>query len=145
MSLDQLFTKLTQAWRVQRQQIQVIGGALLILTCLVFWERSQWTQSAPADLLYDLPQTQSVYSSGASLTNSLPQTSNLDPPARWSCQDSKAWFQKELHRWQELEDLTSWICGQNLASQHLQGLLPLGMQLFLPDKVSTKLIHNQQC
>lgn len=104
MDLDQLLVRLRLAWRHQRQQVQYTGGALLILLCLVLWERSQWTQPTPSDLLHDLPQAQPEYNTGA------PSSGNSDLSSDWSCHNSAAWFQKQSHRWHEVEDLAGWLC-----------------------------------
>lgn len=118
----QLLIKLTQAWRVQRQQIQVIGGALLILLCLVFWERSQWTQPPPLDLLHDLPPAQPLHSSDAPDAPGPPHFGKSDPSTHWTCHNSKAWFQKHPYRWQELEELASLLCGFAAISGFQPGL-----------------------
>ncbi len=141
MRLDQLITKLTQAWRVQRQQIQVIGGALLILLCLVFWERSQWTQPPPLDLLHDLPQAQPTHSSDAPSATGLPHFSKSDPSTHWTCHNSKAWFQKQSHRWRELEELTGLLCGFDAASGFQLGLSLTGMQPILDPKHNYNAAH----
>ncbi len=131
MPLEQLFIKLTQAWRVQRQQIQVIGGALLVLLCLVFWERSQWTQPPPLDLLHDLPPAQPTHSSGAPSATGLPHSGKSDPSAPWTCHNSKAWFQKHPYRWRELEELAGLLCGFDAISGFQPGLNITGMQFIL--------------
>ncbi|KAA6421073.1 MAG: hypothetical protein FRX49_08984 [Trebouxia sp. A1-2] len=122
MPLDQLLIKLTQAWRVQRQQIQVIGGALLILLCLVFWERSQWTQPPPLDLLHDLPPAQPTPSSDAPSATGFSHFGNSDSSTHWTCHNSKAWFQKHPYRWRELEELAGLLCGFDAISGFQLGL-----------------------
>ncbi len=132
MSLEQLFRKLVQAWRMQRQQIQVIGGALLVLLCLVFYERSQWTQPPPLDLLHDLPPAQPSHSSDASSAAGLPHFGESDPSTHWTCHNCKAWFQKHPYRWRELEELASLLCGLDAISGFQLGRNITGMSLILP-------------
>ena len=131
MPLEQLLIKLTQAWRVQRQQIQVIGGALLILLCLVFWERSHWTQPPPLDLLHDLPPAQPTHSSDAPGATGLPHFGKSDPSTHWTCHNSKAWFQKHPYIWRELEELAGLLCGFDAISGFQPGLNITGTQPIL--------------
>lgn len=107
MSLDQLLVKLRQAWRVQRQQIQVIAGALALLACIVCWERNQWTQPARSDLLHDLPPSQPAYFPDVG-TDKLGQGASQSNA--WSCEQSAAWFHQQEHRWPELEDIATKLC-----------------------------------
>ncbi len=132
MNLHQLLVKGRLAWRQQQQQIRVIGGALLVLLCIVFWERSQWTQPIRSDLLHDLPQVLSVHSSETFSATSLPHTNKADPAADWSCQTSAAWFHKQPHKWHELEDLAGLLCNSDvLAHDPVHGLTRGGMQCLL--------------
>ena len=131
MPLDQLLIKLTQAWRVQRQQIQVIGGALLILLCLVFWERSHWTQPPPLDLLHDLPPAQPAHSSDVPSATGLPHFGKSDPSTHWTCHNSKAWFQKHPYRCRELEELAGLLCGFDAINGFPPGLNITGTQPIL--------------
>lgn len=121
MSLDQFLVRLRQAWVIQRQQIQVILGALCILVCIVCWEKSQWTQPARSDLLHNLPHS----AHGANLSTS---TSASDKSAHggshsdcsinaWSCKHSRAWFRGQEHRWPELEDLADTYCQLDLSPE----------------------------
>ena len=110
MSLDQLLVKLSQAWRVQRQQIQVIAGALAFLVCIVCWERSQWTQPTRPDLLHDLLPSQPAYFPDLA-TDKLGQgASQHSDVSAWSCEESASWFHHQEHRWPELEEITNRLC-----------------------------------
>jgi len=128
MPLEQLFMNLMQAWRVQRQQLQVIGGALLVLLCLVFYERSQWTQPPPLDLLHDLPSAQPSHSSDAPSAAGLPHFGKSDPSTHWTCHNSTAWFQKHPYRWRELEELAGLLCAIDAISGFQLGLNITGAQ-----------------
>lgn len=123
MPVEQLFMNLMQAWRAQRQPLQVVAGALLVLLCLVFWERSQWTQPPPLDLLHDLPPAQPSHSASG-----LPHFGKSDFSTHWTCHNSTAWFQKHPYRWQELEELASLLCGLDAISGFQPGLNTTGMQ-----------------
>ena len=109
MSLDQLLVRLRQAWVVQRQQIQVILGALFFLVCIVGWERSQWTQPARSDLLHNLPANLSSDNSG-------PSECHSDSVDAWNCKHSAMWFHDQEHRWPELEQLADAYCQLELPS-----------------------------
>ena len=128
MPLEQLFTNLMQARRVQRQQLQVIGGALLVLLCIVFWERSQWTQPPPLDLLHDLPPAQPTHSSDALSASDLPPYGKYDSSTHWTCHNSTAWFQKHPYRWRELEELAGLLCTLDAINGFQPGLNVTGMQ-----------------
>ena len=125
MSLDQLLVRLRQAWVVQRQQIQVILGALFFLVCIVCWEKSQWTQPARSDLLHNLPQ--SAHRANLSTSdNSAHGVSYSDSSINaWSCKHSRTWFRGQQHRWPELEDLADTYCQLELSSEsEAAGTLP---------------------
>ena len=116
MSLDQLLVRLRQAWVVQRQQIQVILGALFFLVCIVCWEKSQWTQPARSDLLHNLPQ--SAHLANLSTSDNSPHGgSNSDSVNAWSCKHSRTWFRGQRQRWPELEELADTYCQLALSSE----------------------------
>lgn len=101
---------------VQTPQFQLVLGALCVLVCIVFWEKSQWTQPARSDLLHNLPQ--SAYHANLSTSDhSDPDASHSGCINAWSCQHTNAWFQGQEHRWPELEDLADTYCQLELSSE----------------------------
>lgn len=113
MTFDQWLHNLRQALGVQEQQIRIVSGALLFLLCIVLWERSQWTQPARSDLLYDLPQAHPSTNLEAPSTAGSTSTDF----STWSCQHSEAWFEQQPHRWHEFEALAGLVCYVNAASK----------------------------
>ena len=108
---DQAIGSARNAWRTQRQQLQVLGSALLLLLTIVVWERSQWTQQPRSDLLQDLP-------------NSFPETwleytlktgQPAAVPECWSCAQSTAFFAKQQQQLTQLSLQSETLCA--LASE----------------------------
>ena len=115
MSLDQLLVRLRQAWVVQRQQIQVILGALFFLVCIVRWEKSQWTQPVRSDLLHDLPQ--SAHLANLSMSDNSAHGGSNHSVSAWSCKHSRTWFRGQAQRWPELEEIADTYCQLALSSE----------------------------
>ena len=61
-ALTRLINTLSFVWRTQKPQIQVLGGALLVLIAILAWDNSQWKQPARSDLLSDLHSSQNEQS-----------------------------------------------------------------------------------
>lgn len=131
---------------VQRQQFQVILGALCVLVCLVCWEKSQWTQPARSDLLHNLPL--SAHHANLSTSDiSDPDGSHSGSTNAWSCKHSNAWFQDQEHRWPELKDLANTYCQLELSSEpEASGILYSNLSLSLHNRISctTILTHAVQ-
>lgn len=113
---DQAIDRVREAWRTQRQQLQVLGGALLLLLVIVVWDSYQWTQPPRSDLLQNLPETQLEYSLK---TGQLAAASEC-----WSCATRDAYVLRQQQLLTQLNIQTETLCWLASHSESSSGMSP---------------------
>lgn len=124
---DQVIDTVRIAWRTQRQQLQILGGALLLLLTIVLWERNQWIQQPRSDLLQDLPQA----APETLLEYALKTSQSARAPECWHCSENKAFFDRQQLQLTQLRMQTDTLCHLANHSKSADGTVRMLMHAML--------------